>query len=534
MSTAPKLSAADLEIVEQSAVFQVEAFRRHVGQISRQSSVFFAGTLFTAISGYVFKVYLARVLGAESLGIYALGMTMVGFFGIFNGLGLPQSAVRFVSAYSANAQFDRLRAFLGHGTLLLLIANFLLAGCFLGLGPWIAVRFYHTPALTRYLHFFVSIMFLGAITTFFGQVLAGYKDVARRIFITNFVGGPSTILLAVALLAMGSSLRGYLAAQVFSSILVLALMLWTIWRLTPRQARFLAGPLSRLDSEVLTFSSAVFGIGILEFSLAQADKILIGVFLNARDVGIYAVAVAVVGFVPIALQSVNQIFAPTIADLHARGEYELLQRLFQTLTKWICALTLPLATVVIVFSAPLMRIFGVDFQSGWPILVIGTLGQLVNCVVGSVGYLLLMSGHQRSLMKVQGGMAIVMVALGLALIPLWGLVGAVLAAAITNAVSNAWYLVEVRRRLRLFPYNRSYMRLLPPLVLTVCLVGALKSGLAALRPEWMTVMVSTIFAYIAFILVTVLVGLNSDDRMILDAVWWKLRGRMQRSLAVSL
>jgi len=59
------------------------------------------GTLFTAVAGYLFKIYLARVLGADALGMYALGMTIVGFFGLFNGLGLPQAAVRFVAAYSA-------------------------------------------------------------------------------------------------------------------------------------------------------------------------------------------------------------------------------------------------------------------------------------------------------------------------------------------------------------------------------------------------------------------------------------------------
>ena len=48
---------------------------------------------------------------------------------------------------------------------------------------------------------------------------------------------------------------------------------------------------------------------------------------------------------------------------------------------------------MIIFAPALMRIFGPDFEVGWPVLVIGTLGQLVNCAVGSVGYLLLMSGQ---------------------------------------------------------------------------------------------------------------------------------------------
>jgi hypothetical protein len=36
-------------------------FRQQMGHISRQSSVFFAGTVFTAAAAYLFKVYLARV-----------------------------------------------------------------------------------------------------------------------------------------------------------------------------------------------------------------------------------------------------------------------------------------------------------------------------------------------------------------------------------------------------------------------------------------------------------------------------------------
>src|SRR4029077_2493810 len=74
-----------------------QQFRSQVGHISRHSGVYFAGTLFTVALGYIFKVYLARVLGAEALGTYALGLTLVGFIGTFNSLGLVTSAVRFAA-----------------------------------------------------------------------------------------------------------------------------------------------------------------------------------------------------------------------------------------------------------------------------------------------------------------------------------------------------------------------------------------------------------------------------------------------------
>ena len=71
---------------------ETDKFRQAMGHVSRQSSVFFAGTIFTTGAGYFFKIYLARVLHAEGLGIFALGMTITGLFGTFASLGLPQAA----------------------------------------------------------------------------------------------------------------------------------------------------------------------------------------------------------------------------------------------------------------------------------------------------------------------------------------------------------------------------------------------------------------------------------------------------------
>ncbi len=486
--------------------------------------MFFAGTIFTAATGYLFKIYLARVLGAEALGIYALGMTIVGLLGVFNALGLTYSAVRFVAAYKATGKFDLLRGFLVRSLALLLLFNLVLAGAVLLFGPWLAVHVYHTPALKQYLGLFALIMLLGAFTGFLGQVLTGYKDVARRTVITNFVGSPLTMIFTLGLVGAGLSLWGYIFAQVASAAVVIALLAVAVWKLTPTAARAFSGTLVPMQREVISFSAVVFAMDSLGFVMTQADKILIGFYLDARELGIYAMAAALVAFVPAVLQSVNQIFTPTIADLHARGERELLGRLFQTLTKWILGLTLPLGCLIIIFSRELMRIFGPDFEPGWPILVIGTVGQLVNCGVGSVGYLLLMSGQQRRLIRIQAIMAAVMVGVSLLLIPKLGLMGAALSAGFTTAASNIWCLKEVWGKLGLFPYNRSYFRLLPALVGSVGVLLAVRFSLSARVPQWAMLGIALSLGYMVFVLVALAAGLNEDDRMIARALWSRVRG----------
>jgi O-antigen/teichoic acid export membrane protein len=501
-------------------------YQTEMGRISRQSGIVFAGTIFSAVVGYVFKVYLARALGAGALGLYALGMTIVSFLGIFNVLGLPGSAMRYVALYAAQKRVESLRALLWNGTWILLATNLIVAGLLLKIGPWVATRFYHSPQLIRYLPLFALIMIAGALNGFFEKVLAGYKEVGRRTVITRFVASPVTMGVTVLLLALGAGLWGYLFAQIVSAVVMMLLLVSLVWRLTPVAARSLNPKKLRIEREVWSFSAAIFGVGLMEFFMAQSDRVALGFYRGAHDVGVYAVAAALIAYEPIVLQSVNQIFAPVIADVHSRGDFVLLGRLFQTLTKWMLGLTLPLAIVMIAYARSIMGIFGHDFEAGWPILVIGTCGQLVNCAVGSVGYLLLMSGNQRRLIRVQVVMAVVMVVLSVKLVPVWGALGAAVAAAITNAGTNAWNLLEVRHAMKLFPYNRSYLKLLPSVggaLLIVLLVGKVS---ASRGPAWLGVIVALLCAYAVFSAVIFALGLDADDRLIMNAI----QARVRRSL----
>src|SRR5262249_13965786 len=136
-------------------------------------------------------------------------------------------------------------------------------------GPWIAVHMYHLPTLSPYLWAFVLIMFLGVLSTFLGQVMAGYQDVARRTLITHFIGTPANILLTVILVSVGLRLSGYLAAQVLSALVVVCLLASASWKMTPRLARSVRS--FAAEKEVFAFSATAFATTALEFVLAQAD-----------------------------------------------------------------------------------------------------------------------------------------------------------------------------------------------------------------------------------------------------------------------
>lgn len=498
-------------------------FKAEMGRISRQSGVVFSGTIFTAVMGYAFKIYLARFLGASALGLYALGMTIIGFLGMINVLGLPESAVRFVATYSAAKRYKELGSLLWNSSLILLATNLVFCAVLLKFGPWAVERFYHSPQLVRYLPLFAIMMVTATFNVFYGNVLTGYREVGRKTIVGKFVASPVTIAGSVLLISLGYGLWGYLVAQIVSGVCVIALLIFFAWRLTPAEARVPNFKKLGLNGEVWSFSAAMFGLGLMEFFMAQSDRVALGVYRGPHDVGIYAVVASLIAYETIFLRSVNQIFAPVIAHIHSRGEHVLLGRLFQTLTKWILGLTFPLAIVFVTFARPIMAIFGRDFEAGWLLLVIGTCGQMVNCGVGSVGLLLLMSGHERRLVRVQVVMAGVMVLLCFKLVPVWGTLGAVIAAAVTNVGTNVWNLLEVRKVLSLTPYNKSYLKLLPSVAGAAIVTLLLKKVSILVGSQLAGIVLSLLLAYGVFCGLAFAIGLDDDDRLITNAVFARLR-----------
>jgi O-antigen/teichoic acid export membrane protein len=497
-------------------------FQQHIFRVSRHSSVYFTGRMFALAAGYFFKVYLTRELGAEALGTYALGLTIIGSLGIFNSFGISRSATRFVSAYRATGQYELLQGLLVRSVLLLLVSNLVFILIMLLAGPFVATHVYHAPALGGYLWIFAALMFFATFNTFLGRVLAGYKEVARNTVLVTFVGMPLMMLATIAFVAFGWGLRGYLFAQAMADALVFVILSITVWKLTPRKTRSYTGPLPKLEKKVISFSVIALAMEFLGFLIFHADKIFLGIYLDPKQVGIYALAAGLSAFVPIILQSVNQIFSPIISDLHSRHEYQLMGRMFQILTKWIFGFTFPLVATIVVFARPLMRIFGPEFEAGWAVLVVGSAGQLVNCVVGSSGSLLLMSGNEKHLLKIQTVTAIVTIVLDLTLIHPFGMLGAAVAAATTNVMVNLLYLKGACQQLNLFPYNRSYLRLIPAFSAAV-LALFLVARLAHSQPRWVALLIGGLMAYASFAGMAMVMGLDSDDRMVANALWSRIK-----------
>jgi len=131
----------------------------------------------------------------------------------------------------------------------------------------------------------------------------------------------------------------------------------------------------------------------------------------------------------------------------------------------------------------------------------------------------------RRLFRTQAAMAVVMIVAVVALIPIWGIVGAAVGAAITNAGTNVWNLWSVRKVFGFSPFGPGFVRLLAPSVASVLVALVMKREANMLGHDWLAIVICLVGTYSVFAGVTAIVGIAPDDRLVVDAIWSRIGGR---------
>lgn len=100
------------------------------------------------------------------------------------------------------------------------------------------------------------------------------------------------------------------------------------------------------------------------------------------------------------LIAVNLVVAPRFTALHRQGDMAGLESLAIMSVKFIGVLALPVIGVMFIFPSWLMGLFDEGFAGGSQLLQILAVGQFINAITGSVGYLLMISGRERDMRNV--------------------------------------------------------------------------------------------------------------------------------------
>lgn len=252
---------------------------------------------------------------------------------------------------------------------------------------------------------------------------------------------PIGLVLGVFLLAVDSASA---AVQVLVGTCAISLVL-SAWFIAAC-GEFSKEPVSLENTRKIKAAAfGMFGVQILMLVVMWVPQILIGMFALAEDVALFATAQRTAMLTSFVLIAVNAISAPNFAGMHAAGEHDKLRRMARNTSRLLFLIGVPAIGFMLLFPRFLMGLFGTEFITAAPLLMILALGQFVNLMTGSVGYLLQTTGHERLLRFNMAVSATILLIGGLIFIPMYGVLAAAIVTAIAVATQNLLGVWQVKR-----------------------------------------------------------------------------------------
>lgn len=393
---------------------------------------------------------LARLLGATGYGVYAVVIGWVGLLGIPAAVGLDRLVVREIARFRVAAEWSLLRGILRRGNQIVILSSIAtaLAGliCVRALGA----DLHSDMALALQLG--MAVVPLVAVARVRQAALQGLGRVAWGQVPEALVQPLSLLALTCAAFLVPATARNGTSTvmlHIAAAALGCAVGIVLLRHSTPIEV-------NRAEPEFRTrawLSGAMLFLWIIGMNVvvSYCDVVMLGLIAGPQPAGVYRVASQMAAFVALPLTAVSMAFAPTIAGLYASGDIITLQR---KATAWAFAIlgcALPVAAVLLLFGLSLLRLFGPEFEVGYAALAILTAGYLLNAAMGTSGYLLIMTRHERAAAVTFTCGAAINLLGNAVLIPFWGVNGAAAATSMSIVFVSVVFAALVHRRLGVQP-----------------------------------------------------------------------------------
>jgi O-antigen/teichoic acid export membrane protein len=393
---------------------------------------------------------IARLVGLSSYGIYSYSFAWVSVLAYSATLGFNVALLRFVPAYGAKEQWP-----LAHGVVRFAVGWSLAAALLLaGAGAAIVAISSDSPYSEHAASLMIGMAIVPLMTMYLigATLLRAFGGIVSALLPERVVRD----MLLLALIGLGAVTAAWpldavlvMTALLISSAATVGMVCVFMRRLWPAALRGIGASYAPRY-----WLATVFPIMIMtavDTLMNRTGVMLLGWSGNVRDAGIFAVGFNVAMLLLLPRVAVSTVFAPKIADLHARGDRHGLQDLFARASTLSFVGTIMLAVPLLIVLEPLLRWFGHDFVGAAHLARILMIGQIFAAAAGPHQNLLTMTGHERAAAVVMVATAVanlVACAIGVAL---FGVIGAAVACTAGIILWNVATAVCIYRRLGLIP-----------------------------------------------------------------------------------
>jgi O-antigen/teichoic acid export membrane protein len=431
-------------------------------RLARSGSLNVAGTLVGGGAGIALVVLVTNGVRQELAGMLFAATSFFLIVTAISTLGTDTGLAHAIQRQLAAGRPGAAVATVGIALRAVAVTSVLTAGVVWLAAPWLADLVSHgsdNGALVKMLRVLALVLPVAtAYETVLGATLA-YGAARPNVVVEKLGRMPGQILCVLAAILAGAGPTGLTVAWSVPYLFGLIAVGWWCARIVrragirqrrpsqgrPSQGRTPDLPRSQLAREFWAFTAPRALGRICQVALQRTDIVLVAALLSPRDAAIYTAATRFLAFGQLGIAAIQQVLAPQLSGLFARGDLGAVRAVFATSTAWLMSMAWPIYLTSAVAAPVLLRVFGDGYQDGHATVVILSLTMLATTATGSVDVVLLMAGRSRQSLVNNAVGLVVDVALVLVLVPMLGITGAALAWAAALAVRNLLPMLQVRR-----------------------------------------------------------------------------------------
>jgi O-antigen/teichoic acid export membrane protein len=402
------------------------------GQIFRNTAILAASQGIQRVGSILLAFFVARILHAPGLGVYAGAMAIYELVAIIGEMGVSNLLVREVGKDHSNT--NRYLFHLGAlsaGVSGILMLIFLLALPHLG----------YSPELTTAMYTVILAIIPATLNNIQEGVFVAHQRV-EFVTLTTTIATLLNIGVSLYLLLTGYGIVSLLVAFVISQCAITVCYLFLIHRfISPLHWEFDFHFALDLAHEIKTFAA----VAILAAFFARPEVIILTLVSTATQVGYYSAALRVFNITQLVPQMYMTNVFPVLSRAYHVSDNSPATMLDQS-TKYVAAFTLPMAVGVALAAGPIIRLlYGPGFESAVPVLQILALNIPLAAFFAILWRVLFARHRQDQVLKamtVSTGLELVA---GFLLISRWGALGAAIVASAISLIYSLLLMFFLRR-----------------------------------------------------------------------------------------
>ena len=414
-------------------------------QLVKFTSYTFLIRTFGAISSYVLVLLITQLYSSEIFGIYSITQTILLILALLCRLGFDTGSLRLVSKYYAVNDFSTIRFIYFKIVKLVFPISVLVSFLLYYFSYFISINIFDNILLYKPIQYISLAIIPFTFLLIHSESLRGMN---RIVYYALFRSMTLPFLTTIFLIVFYYN-RILLIETPILALLISIWLLFIISSFVFKKEINIKETSNNIISykKMLSISLPMLLTGSMFYLLQWADTLILGIYLPESKVGIYNVSMKISLVTTILLFSINSYAAPKFSECYSTGNLSKLKKIIYYTTGLMFYTSLPILILVLFFSNNILAIFGDEYIIAKYSLIFLSIGQFINAISGSVGYILQMTNNQKTFQYIMMSSVILNIVLNILLIPSFGINGAAFSSMLSYMLWNILGIIFIYKKL---------------------------------------------------------------------------------------